>query len=136
MKRYNIIDLIELVDDLERITIIEALSDTERKILQALSDSDYYNTLTQPELMQITKIPERTLIRLVKKLEALGLILTFRDAIKVIGLNPALMQKKDIFRAVRLNMLRIKALEQENEKIKSRVTELEDKYGFLENKVK
>lgn len=127
LKRYNIFELIELIDDLDRIALIEALSDTEKKILNALGDADY-NSLTQPELLSITKIPERTLIRLVKKLESFGLLLTLRDAIKVIGLNPALMQKKDIYRAVRLNLLRIVKLEEkvaELEKLKPRVAELE-----------
>ena len=123
-KRYNIFDLIELIDDLDRLRIIELLSNTEKKILNALGDADY-NQLTQPELEKVTGIPPRTLKRLVPKLESFRLIFTFRDAIKVIGLNPALMQKKDIYRAVRLNLLRIAKLEEEHEHLEKRVVELE-----------
>jgi Transcriptional regulator len=124
MKRYNIFELLELIDDLDKVTVIEALSDTEKKILNTLSNSDY-GTLTLPEIEKLTGIPNRTLRRLINKFETLGLVTSFRDAIKVIIINPAFLQKKDIYRAVRLNLLRIEKLETKVYTLENRVKTLE-----------
>lgn len=117
MKRYNIFELLEMIDDLDKIVIIENLSDNERKLLSHLADCDYQEA-TLPDLQKVTGIPYITLKRVVQKLDALGLVTTFRDAIKMVILNPALLQKKDIYKDVRRNLLRIQNLEE-------RVTDLE-----------
>ena len=128
---YNIVDMSEMVDDLERLFTIESLSDTEKKIIVALSEADY-NYLTLEHLQKRTRIPMRTLVRLVMKLEGFGILSSIRDVVKFVYLNPALLKKREIFHWVRLNAIRIGKLEEtvkqhtfEIEKLKGRVKELE-----------
>jgi len=131
LERYNIIEMIELVDDLEKMISIEMLSNTEKKIIIALSEADY-NYLSLPELEKITNIPNRTLKRLVVKLESFHIIQSVRDVVKFVELNPSFLKKREIFKWVRLNAIRIGRLEKtlgehtlEIDKLKKRVKELE-----------
>jgi len=128
---YNIVEMTELVDDLEKMITIEMLSNTEKKIIVALSEADY-NYLSLPELKKITHIPNRTLKRLVMKLESFHIVQSVRDVVKFVELNPSFLKKREIFKWVRLNAIRIGRLEKtlvehtsEIDKLKKRVKELE-----------
>ena len=130
-KDYNIVDMSEMVDDLERLFTIENLSDTEKKIIITLSKADY-NYLALEQLEKRTQIPYITLKRLVMKMESFGILSSVRDAVKFVYLNPALLKKREIFNWVRLNAIRIGHLEKtveqhtsEIDRLKKRVKELE-----------
>ena len=128
---YNIVEMTELVDDLEKMITIEMLSNTEKKIIVALSEAEY-NYLSLPDLQKRTKIPYITLKRLVMKLESFHIVQSVRDVVKFVELNPSFLKKKEIFKWVRLNAIRIGRLEKtlvehtsEIDKLKKRVKELE-----------
>jgi len=128
---YNIVEMTELVDDLEKMITIEMLSNTEKKIIVALSEAEY-NYLSLPDLQKRTKIPYITLKRLVMKLESFHIVQSVRDVVKFVELNPSFLKKREIFKWVRLNAIRIGRLEKtlvehtsEIDKLKKRVKELE-----------
>jgi len=128
---YNIVEMTELVDDLEKMITIEMLSNTEKKIIVALSEAEY-NYLSLPDLQKRTKIPYITLKRLVMKLESFHIVQSVRDVVKFVELNPSFLKKREIFKWVRLNAIRIGRLEKtlvehtsEIDKLKKRVKKLE-----------
>ena len=111
-KSYSLVELLELIDDLEKIQVIQSLSKKEKDVVSALERAtDSYNELTESQLIAITKIPKRTIIRILKRLELLKIIFTYRDVCKFVSLNPVFLEKKDLYRAIRLNAIRLHRVE-------------------------
>lgn len=101
-KDLNYLKFLEMVDMIEKIDIAKFLNKTQRKIIERIKKDGY---VSQKQLLSELKIPERTLIENVKKLEEGGLVFTRRSSTKFIYLNPGIYYFQDFLKLTREHFL-------------------------------